>query len=79
VLIFLEEKSRKRNFEEIIKNAIELTNKPNLIPVVVMMEGIHLNHIEHCFILLIPVKDKFKDPKVDCAEYNKCLKENILI
>lgn len=79
VLIFLEEKTKKRTFEEIINDALKLSNESNLIPVVVMLEGIHLSHIQHCFMLSIPVKDKLTIPKIDFAEYDKCLKENIII
>lgn len=57
IIMFLEQNNKRKNFNEILKIALYLTNRKDTVPVVIMLENTSEIHIISFIIFNTPVKN----------------------
>lgn len=80
ISMFLEQNNLKRNFNEILKTALYLTNRKDTIPVVIMLENTSEIHITSFIIFNAPIQNNGQIPELDQSRFtDQYINENISI
>ena len=80
ISMFLEQNNIRKNFNEILKSALSLTNRKDTVPVVIMLENTSEIHITSFIIFNAPVKNNGQFLEIDQFRFtDQYIYENINI
>jgi len=80
ISMFLEQNNLRRNFSEILKTALSLTNRKDTVPVVILLENTGEIHLISFIIFNAPIKKTGQYPEIDQSRFtDQYIYENINI
>jgi hypothetical protein len=80
VSMFLEQNNLRKNFDEILKIALSLTNRKDTVPVIIVLENTGEIHFISFIIFNAPIKNNGQFSEVDQSKFtNQYIYENIII
>lgn len=79
LILYLEESDNGKSFKDIIDEAMRLRSSSDSIPVVVMVENIHFNHMINFFMFIAPVTYKNGKKGLVLSRHNRSYLKNVIM
>ena len=80
VSMFLEQNNLRKEFDEVLKTALSLTNRNDIVPVIIMLENTAKVHSTSFIIFNAPVKNNGKFSELDQSRFtDQYIYENMII